>query len=194
MAVKCDIRLAWWISLANLHHDELSTVVDVETGNPGFVTKVRKLAGQPPPAVEALLNPGPGLEDAFSALVNQPDGCLWKLAGVADSILSRLCELQESGKLPQAMSILDWSDFVAPINLDISSDGKVVQAHRPDPLANDLLTLIQGRNIASFGRCPVCARLFERRRRDQQCDSRACRDVERQRRFRRRHRNKSFGF
>ena len=191
MASKCDMQLTWWISLANLYRQKLPAVANPEAGDPSFAIKVRTLAGQRPSTIEGVLHQDGRLNDPFATLLNKPNESLWKLAGVANAILSQLCELQAPHKLPKKITIWDWSDFVAPLELSISSDGQVVQAVRPEPLANDLLKLIQGRNVASFGTCPICGRLFERRRRDQQCDRRTCRDTARQRRFRRRRQDSS---
>jgi hypothetical protein len=192
MDPKCDVGLLWWFGIANLYRREHKRHQrDGEpTASPaGFGDLVRGLEGQAPVAVEMLLRPLATAEYLFAGLVKDADGCLWRLAGVAESILSHLAERHASPKPELPITVADWSDFPVPINLEIAGDGEVARAYRPDPLADGLLVLIRGKNVASFGLCPVCDQLFERRRRDQLCDRRTCRDTERQRRFRRKVRN-----
>jgi hypothetical protein len=184
MAAKCDTRLNWWISLGNLYLQEVPTVKDSTVGNPGFAQRVRRLAGPRPRSVNLLLNRRDPLSDRLIALGDDPDRCLWGVAGVAVSVLSELSELQRKKSMSREITIADWSRFTAPLILSVASTGEITEAHRPEPLATDLLPLLLRRNVRTLGVCPVCGKLFERLRRDQQCDTRACRDVYRQRRFR----------
>jgi hypothetical protein len=188
LAAKCDKRLDWWIRLANLHRQDLRTVSDPIAGNKGFSDKVGKLRGPRPEGVHALLSPRDPMRDPMRDLLigvgSDPDKCLWALAGVADSILSKISELDEAKQFPKEVVFADWSTFAAPLILSVSTSGKVAEAYRPEPLANDLLSIIRGKSVNTIGACPICKKLFERLRSDQKCDSRRCRDIHRQRRYR----------
>jgi hypothetical protein len=184
MALKCDKRLNWWLSLSNLYLQVLRTVAGPTVGSPGFAQRVRRLAGPRPQSVNLLLNPSDPVSDRLIALGDDPDQCLWGIAGVALSVLSTLSELQRKKNISQEIVIADWSRFTAPLMMSVTSTGEITEAHRPEPLATDLLPLLLRRNVRTLGVCPVCGKLFERLRRDQQCDTRACRDTDRQRRFR----------
>jgi hypothetical protein len=153
-------------------------------GNPGFAQRARRLAGPRPPSVILLLNRRDPLSDRLIGWGDDPDKCLWGLAGVAVSVLSELSELQRKKNMSREIIIADWSHFTAPLIMFVASTGKITEARRPEPLATELLPLLLGRNVRTLGMCPVCGKLFERLRRDQQCDTRACRDTYRQRRFR----------
>ncbi len=184
MRLKCDKRLDWWIRLANLHAAELPSALGPASPNKGFADKVRRLEGPRPEGIDVLLNPQDPFRDRLIAFGNEPNQCLWALAGVTSSLLSELSKLREAGKLPNEITVADWSDFTAPLLLSVSSSGTVEKAYRPEPLASDLLSLLQGKKIDAIGACPVCGKLFQRLRKDQQCDNRHCRDAYRQRRFR----------
>jgi hypothetical protein len=184
LAAKCDKRLVWWIRLANLHRQDLRTVSDPIAGNKGFSDKVRKLRGPRPEGVDALLSPSDPMRDLLVRAGNDPDKCLWGLAGVADSVLSKISELCEAKHFPKEVVFADWLTFAAPLILSVSASGKVDEAYRPEPLANDLLSTIRGKSVATLGTCPICKNLFERLRKDQKCDNRRCRDAYRQRRYR----------
>jgi hypothetical protein len=183
VAAKCDERLNWWIALGNLYLQELPTVADATVGNPGFAQRVRRLAGPRPQSVNLLLDPTDPLSDRLIAWGDDPDRCLWGLAGVAVSVLSELSQVQRKKKKSSEITIADWSHFTAPLIVSVASTGEIIDAHRPEPFT-DLLTLLRGRNVRTLGICAVCDGLFERLRRDQDCDTRGCRDVYRQRRFR----------
>ena len=187
MAAKCDKRLDWWLRLANLHRLVLPTVSDPIAGKPGFSSQVGELGGQRPEGVDALFGLG---DQPLTGAGIDPDRYLWGLAGVANSVLSKISELPKISELGDAPKFsteavfADWATFAAPLTLVVSQTGEVVEAYRPDPLANDLLSIIKGRSVRNLGTCPVCKRLFERLRKDQKCDSRRCRDAYRQRRHR----------
>ena len=181
MAAKCDKRLDWWLRLANLHRLVLPTVSDPIAGKPGFSSLVGELGGPQPEGVDALFGRG---DQPLTGAGIDPDRYLWDLAGVADSVLSKISELGDARKFSTEVVIADWTAFAAPVTLVVSQAGEVVEAYRPDPLANDLLSIIKGRSVRNLGTCPVCKRLFERLRKDQKCDSRRCRDAYRQRRHR----------
>ena len=181
MATKCDIGLDWWLRLANLHRLVLPTVSDPITGKPGFSIDVGELGGPRPEGVDTLFGRG---DQPLAGAGIDPDRYLWGLAGVADSVLSKISELGEARKFSTEVVIADWSTFDAPLILAVSQAGEVVEAYRPEPLGNDLLSIIKGRNVCNLGTCPVCKRLFERMRKDQKCDNRRCRDAYRQRRHR----------
>jgi len=182
MPIKCDKKLAWWLGLVNLRRTHQAA------GDSGFADKVRQLEGPTPAPVETLLNPDCWL-DLLIAAGSNPDQCLWELAGVADSVVSKIVESNAAGKLPKEILIADWSRFAAPLLLRLSATGQVERADRLNPL-DDLLALLRGQSAATLGICPVCAKLFERLRRDQKCDLRSCRDTYRQRLFRQRHEHK----
>lgn len=184
LAAKCDKRLDWWIRLANLHRQDLPTVYDPIGGKKGFSVKVGKLRGPRPEGVDALLSPSDPTRDLLVRAGNDPDKCLWGLAGVADSILSKMSELGEAKQFPKEIVFADWSNFAAPLILAVSTSGKIAEAYRPEPLANDLLSIIREKSVANLGTCPICKKLFERLRKDQKCDNRRCRDANRQRRYR----------
>jgi len=182
LASKCDIALAWWLRLANTHKAEIASASDRESGATGFAAKVRRLKGPRPDSVEILLNPSNPFRDRLIGFGDDLDTCMWGLAGVANSVLSGLSAVREGDS--KEIVVADWSSFKAPLILNVSTGGEIVQAYRPEPLASDLLSLLKGRKASALGTCPVCGRLFERLRRDQQCDNRRCRDAYRQRRFR----------
>lgn len=152
-------------------------------GNKGFADQVRKLKGPRPEGIGVLLDPSDPLNNWPIGLGNDPDQCLWGIAGVANSVLSTLAEVA-SARRSKEIVVVDWSKFSAPLVLSVSAAGKVEQAYRPEPLANDLLSVVRGKNLAAIGVCPICAKLFQRLRRDQKCDDRHCRDAYRQRLFR----------
>jgi hypothetical protein len=180
--LKCDKELAWWLNLANLYKTELISLSVPESGHKGFAAKVSQLKGPRPEGVEILLNPRGPLADRLIGLGNDPDTCLWGLAGVANSLFSGLSDVPEG--ISKEIVVADWSDFRAPLILAVSNRGEIAQAYRPEPLASGLLSLLKGKKASALGTCPVCGKLFERLRRDQQCDNRRCRDSYRQRRFR----------
>lgn len=184
MKLKCDRSLDWWIRLANLHAAVLSLGSDSPVPNQGFADKVRRLEGPPPEGIDVLLNPQDPLRDWLIAFGNERDQCLWGLAGVANSLLSKLSGLRNAKNPPQEIIVADWSKFTAPLLVSVSPSGTIEKAYRPEPLADDLLPLLRGKNVSRVGTCPICGRLFQRLRRDQQCDNRRCRDTYRQRRFR----------
>src|SRR5215469_16269104 len=181
LAAKCDRRLDWWLRLANLHRLVLPTVSDPVAGKAGFSSQVGELGGPRPEGVDALFRRG---DQPLIGAGIDPDRYLWGLAGVADSVLSKISELGDAREFSTKVVIADWSTFAAPLILAVSQAGEVVEAYRPEPLGNDLLSIIKGRNVCNLGTCPVCKRLFERMRKDQKCDSRHCRDAYRQRRHR----------
>jgi hypothetical protein len=183
---KCDKKLAWWLRLVNLHRTHQPAC------SSGFTDKVRLLGGPTPAPVETLLNPDCWL-DLLIAAGSDPDQCLWELAGVADSVLSKIVESHAAGKLPKEILVADWSKFAAPLLLRVSAAGQIERADHLNPL-DDLLALLRGESAASLGICPVCAKLFERLRRDQKCDIKRCRDTYRQRLFRQRHEHKGRHF
>src|ERR1700730_3065433 len=113
LSTKCDKRLDWWIHLANLHRQDLRNVSDPIAGNKGFSDKVGKLSGPRPEGVNALLSPGDPIRDLLIRAGNDPDKCLWGLAGVADSILSKISELGEANQFPKEVVFADWSNFAA---------------------------------------------------------------------------------
>ena len=184
MAAKCDIRLNWWIRLANLYRGVLPTASDTIAGEKGFSGQVEKLSGPRPEEVDALFRRRDRPRHLLTGAGNDPDTSLWGLAGVANSILSNMSELGETRKVPTELVIADWSTFTAPVILAISNSGEVVEAYRPEPLVNDLLSILRGKSVRILGTCPICNKLFERLRKDQMCDSRHCRDAHRQRRHR----------
>jgi hypothetical protein len=181
MAAKCDKPLDWWIRLANLHRLALPTVSDPIAGKPGFSSLVGELGGPRPEGVDALFGPG---DQPLTGAGIDPDRYLWGLAGVADSVLSKISELGDARKFSTEVVFADWATFAAPLTLVVSQTGEVVEAYRPEPLVNDLLPIIRGRSVRNLGTCPVCKRLFERLRKDQKCDNRRCRDAFRQQRHR----------
>jgi hypothetical protein len=184
MASKCDRGLEWWIQLANLHRQEWPSAPAPLRPSPGFADQVRRLRGPRPTGIDIVLNPKGPWRDRLIGFGDDPDQCLWRLASVANSILSKLSELREAAQLPKEITIADWSAFTAPLILCISASGTVEEAHRPEPLASGLLVLLKHKNIDMFGTCPICGKLFQRLRRDQACDNRRCRDTFRQRRYR----------
>ena len=184
MAAKCDKRLDWWIRLANLHRQVLPTVSGSIAGNKGFSDQVGKLKGPRPEGVAALLGPRYQMRDLLVGVGSDPDKYLWDLAGVTDSVLSKVSELGESQQFPKEIIFADWTAFAAPLILFVSTSGEVAEAYRPEPLVNDLLSIIRGKSVATLGTCPICKNLFERLRKDQKCDNRRCRDANRQRRYR----------
>jgi hypothetical protein len=183
MPSKCDKGLDWWVRFANLQRQESPTSPGGGRSSPGFANRVRRLRGPCPKEIAIVLKPKGPWVDRLIGFGDDPDQCLWRLASVANSILTYLSELS-STKLPAQMTLADWSAFTAPVLLDISRSGTVEKAYRPEPLANSLLPVLERKNINLFGTCPVCGRLFQRLRRDQACDSRRCRDNYRQRRYR----------
>ena len=162
----------------------MPTVSDHVAGNRGFSNKVGKLRGPRPEGVDALLSPRDPVRDLMVRAGNDPDKCLSGLAGVAYSILSKMSELGEAKQFPKEVVFADWSNFAAPLILVVSRSGKIAEAYRPEPLANDLLSIVEGRGVETVGTCPICKKLFERLRKDQKCDNRRCRDAYRQRRYR----------
>lgn len=177
--------------MANLHAAELPSALSPARPNKGFADKVRRLEGPRPEGIDVLLNPQDPFRDWLMASGNEPDKCLWDLAGVARSLLSNLSELRKARALPKEIIVAAWSNFIAPLLLSVSSSGTVEKAYRPEPLASDLLPLLRGKKIDAIGTCPVCGKLFQRLRKDQQCDNRHCRDRYRQRRFRAARRRRS---
>ena len=184
MVPKCDKRLVLWIRLANLHRQDLPTVSDPIAGNKGFSDRVRKLKGPRPEGVDALLSPRYQIRDPLVGLGSDPDKYLWGLAGVTNSVLSKISELGEAKQFPKEVVFADWTSFAAPLILSVSTSGEVAEAYRPEPLVNDLLSIIRGKSVATLGTCPICKNLFERLRKDQKCDDSRCRDAYRQRRCR----------
>jgi hypothetical protein len=178
--------MAWWLDLANLHKAEIASASDGGARSKGFAAKVRQLKQPRPEGVEILLNPRNPLYDRLIGFGNDPDTCLWGLAGVANSLLSELSGVPKG--VSKEIVVADWSNFSAPLLLNVSNTGEITQAYRPEPLASDLLSLFKGKKTGALGTCPVCRKLFERLRRDQLCDNRRCRDAYRQRRFRTKHR------
>jgi hypothetical protein len=156
-------------------------VSDPIAGKPGFSSLVGELGGPQPEGVDALFGRG---DQPLTGAGIDPDRYLWDLAGVADSVLSKISELGDARKFSTEVVIADWTAFAAPVTLVVSQAGEVVEAYRPDPLANDLLSIIKGRSVRNLGTCPVCKRLFERLRKDQKSDNRRCRDAFRQQRHR----------
>jgi hypothetical protein len=183
MVPKCDKRLGWWIRLANLHRQDLPTVSDPIAGNKGFSDRVRKLKGPRPEGVDALLSPRDQVRDRLIGVGSNPDKYLWGLAGVTNSVLSKIWELGAAQQFPKEVVVVDWTTFAAPLILSISASGEVAEAYRPEPLA-DLFLTIKGKGVDTLGTCPICKKLFERLRKDQKCDDSRCRDVYRQRRHR----------
>jgi hypothetical protein len=183
MPSKCDNRLEWWISLANLHKEELPSVGNALSGPARFADLVRKLKGPRPESLGVLLSPTDPLRDKLIALDNDPDVCLWGIAGVAHSVLSALAELNSPREQGKEIIVADWSQFTAPLILSVSAAGKVERADRPEPLI-DLLSVVREKNVDVLRVCPVCEKLFQRLRQDQKCDDRHCRDAYRQRLFR----------
>jgi hypothetical protein len=183
--LKCDRRLAWWLDLANLHKAAIASAADGGARSRGFAAKVRQLKRPRPEGVEILLNPSTPFHDRLIGFGNNPDDCLWGLAGVANSLLSELSSVRKG--VSKEIVVADWSNFRAPLILDVTNAGEVAQAYRPEPLA-DLLSLLKQKKTSALGTCAVCGNLFEPLRRDQQCDNRRCRDAYRQRRFRSRQR------
>jgi hypothetical protein len=114
---------------------------------------------------------------------SNPDKYLWGLAGVTNSVLSKISELGEAQQFPKEVVVVDWTTFAAPLILSISASGEVAEAYRPEPLA-DLFLIIKGKGVDTLGTCPICKKLFERLRKDQKCDDSRCRDAYRQRRYR----------
>jgi hypothetical protein len=184
MVPKCDKQLGWWIRLANLHRQVLPTVSDPIAGNKGFSDQVGKLKGPRPEGVDALLRPRYQIRDRLVGFGSDPDKYLWGLAGVTNSVLSKISELGEAQQFPKEVIVVDWTTFAAPLILSVCTSGKVTKAYRPEPLVNDLLSIIRGKSVHTIGTCPICKKLFERLRKDQKCDTRRCRDVYRQRRHR----------
>jgi hypothetical protein len=178
---KCDKRLDWWFRLANLYHERVPHS-DPNSADPGFSRRVHRLAGPRPHSISVMLDPA-GIVDDLIAWGNDPDQSLWDVAGVANAVLSRLAEPPKPARLPLEITLMDWSRVAVPLTLSISAEGRVTQAYRPEPMA-ELLGVIAGKSLNLFGICPVCKKLFQRLRRDQQCDDRRCRDAHRQRRFR----------
>jgi len=179
MPAKCDNRLAWWLDLVNLRRAHQLG------GNSGFADRVHQLGGSMPVTVETLLDPGDSWPDMLIASGNEPDQCLWELAGIADSVVSKIVEVHAAGKLPKEIIIADSPKFAAPLLLRLSAADQIELADRLNPL-DDLLALLRGKSAATLGICPVCVQLFERLRSDQKCDHRICRDTYRQRLFRQR--------
>ena len=105
MPRKCDIKLNWWIALANLYQQELPGVGDPLAGNRGFAARVRKLKGPRPRGVELLLNPREPFRARLIAWGDDPDKCLWAIAGVANSVLSNLAQLGTGGRLPKELIV-----------------------------------------------------------------------------------------
>jgi hypothetical protein len=124
------------------------------------------------------------MRDLLVGVGSDPDKYLWGLAGVTDSVLSKVSELDESQQFPKEVIFADWTAFAAPLILSVSRSGEVAEAYRPEPLVNDLLSIIRGKSVATLGTCPICKNLFERLRKDQKCDNSRCRDAYRQRRHR----------
>jgi hypothetical protein len=183
MSAKCDMRLDWWIQLANLHRQEARSAPAPLRPNPGFAGRVRQLRGPRPEAIATVLNPKDPWRDQLIGFGDDPDQSLWRLASVANSILTYLSELSGT-EVATEMTLADWSAFTAPVILSVSASGMVEEAYRPEPLASGLLALLKRKNIDLFGTCPICRKLFQRLRRDQACDNRRCRDTFRQRRYR----------
>jgi hypothetical protein len=192
MPTKCDKELAWWLSLANLYQPPLSPPAAQAANHSGFSGKVRRLAGLRPAPIEPLLTPGDPLRNQLVGWGNDPDQYLWALAGIAKSVVSNVVEAHTAAQLPKTITVPQESNFMAPLLLRLSAAGAIELAERPNPL-DDLLALLQGKNAAALGICPICAQLFERLRRDQKCDNRVCRDAYRQRLFRQRHQTKIRG-
>jgi len=186
MSTKCDKQLAWWLSLANLYQPQLVAAAGQDAGHPGFASKVRRPAGPRPAAIEPLFTPSDPLHDQLVGWGNDPDQYLWDLAGIAKSAISNVVEAHAAGQLPKTIIVPHGSHFMAPLRLRLSAAGQIELADRPNPL-DDLLALLRGQSAAILGICPVCAKLFQRLRRDQKCDNRTCRDTYRQRLFRQRH-------
>ena len=182
MNAKRDKALNWWIRLANFYGAELQAAPDSNSPSNGFADKVRELEGPRAEGVDILLNPTNPIHDRLIGFGNDPDRCLWNLAGVANSVLSSLSGVRMGAA--KEMVIADWSEFAAPLILSVSDAGEIIKAYRPEPLASGLMTLLKGRNAKLVGKCSVCGRLFQRLRRDQKCDSERCRDTLRQRRHR----------
>jgi hypothetical protein len=183
LAAKCDKRLGWWIRLANLHLQVLPAVSNPIAGNKGFSDQVRKLKGPRPQGVDVLLSPRYQMRDLLVGVGSDPDKYLWGLAGVTNSVLSKISELGEAQQFPKEVVFADWTSFAAPLTLSVSTSGEVAEADRPEPLV-DLLSIIRGMSVNTIGTCPICRKLFERLRSDQMCDSRRCRDTHRQRLYR----------
>jgi hypothetical protein len=177
--LKCDKKLDWWLGLANLHQLALGSASP--SVSKGFAQKVRKLKGQLPEGVSILLNPTNPIHDRLIGFGNDPDHCLWGIAGVANSLLSGLASLSGTAKQTKEIVIADWSKFVAPLIVSVTAAGQIERAYRPDPLSDDLLPAVREKSVGALGACPVCDRLFQRMLRDQKCDNRRCRDAYRQR-------------
>jgi len=56
---------------------------------------------QPAEGVHALLSPRDPMRDLLIGAENDPDKCLWGLARVPDSILSKISELGEAQQFPK---------------------------------------------------------------------------------------------
>jgi hypothetical protein len=54
------------------------------------------------------------MRDLLIGVGSDPDKCLWGLAGVADSILSKISELGEANQFPKEVVFADWSNFAYP--------------------------------------------------------------------------------
>ena len=179
--------LDWWIQLSNAHGEALHSVTDPFRGAPDFAKLVHRLKGQPPEAVQALLDEDSALRQQLVGFGNDPDSSLWRLASIAHSILSWLAKFPDSGEQQGELVVMDWSDFRSPLIITVGTSGVVQRAYRPEPLASDLLALLEGIDAHLLGCCPICGRLFQRLRHDQKCDSPACRDTYRQRLYRTQH-------
>ena len=112
MTAKCDKRLDWWIRLANLHRLVLPCVSDPIAGKPGFSSLVGELAGSRPEGVDALFGRG---DQPLTGAGIDPDRYLWGLAGVANSVLSKISELGDARQFSTEVVFADWTAFAAPL-------------------------------------------------------------------------------
>jgi hypothetical protein len=154
LSAKCDKQLNWWIRLANLYRLVLPTVSEPTAGNKGFSHKVGQLKGPRPEGVHALLSPGDPMRDGLIGVGSDPDKYLWGLAGVTASVLSKISELGAAQQFPKEVIVPDWTTFAAPLILSVSTSGEVTEAYRPEPLVNDLLAIVRGKSVDTFGTCP----------------------------------------
>jgi hypothetical protein len=208
MIRKWDARLAWWLNLANLHgcstgtnrfegevlipmvggDDILRRIVrgssresntspqiglalfrDWEHSVPqGFAGQVSRL--------EPFEHRPPGLDLFLRAY--PPDDRAWSLAGIARALFVYLAE-DASGEALVNFTLPSAGVLIARL----SSDGACSLQRRD--VIDPLIDLLDGRKDL-IGKCPLCGQVFERLRKDQQCDTRRCRDAWRKRDWRKR--------
>jgi hypothetical protein len=188
MTRKSDIRLAWWLNLANLYgpfvNENMVTKIIAEglpsgwrrrpTKVPGFAARVLRLepSGHRPPGLDRLFNKSPLGADARA----------YNLAAIAGSILQGLATQPDMGEKWRDIPLHNPTGAGAGAISPVIKEGRI-RIERIDAIGS-LILLLDGQRANLVGQCPICGRLFERLRKDQECDTRRCRDADLKRAYR----------